>query len=164
MMFLVARPVLHMAWQSVWRGIYNQHVLLEAGAFGALTGGVLGLFVAPAAFPPGDFASVAVFITTYHLLSGYAAALVRNRSTQAVRRLLDLQPDTAHVIRDGRESEVPVADVRLGEQVKVRPGDRLPLDGLVTGGVSTVDESMVTGEPVPAEKDDGAEVIGGSVP
>ena len=163
MMFVVARPILAMAWQSVRRGILNQHVLLEAGAFGGLVGGLLGLVVAPATFPAGDFLSVAVFITTYHLLSGYAASLVRNRSAQAVRRLLELQPDTAFVVGDGDEHEVPVADVGLGALVRVRPGDRVPLDGRVVSGHSTVDESMVTGEPVPVEKGAGAEIIGGSV-
>ncbi|HEU5006826.1 MAG TPA: cation-translocating P-type ATPase [Jatrophihabitantaceae bacterium] len=163
MMFVVARSILTMAWQSVRRGIFNQHVLLEAGAWGGLVGGVLGLVIAPRSFPAGDFLSVSVFITTYHLLSGYASSLVRNRSTQAVRRLLELQPDTTFVIRDGQETEVPVADVALGERVRVRPGERIPLDGTVVGGHSTVDESMVTGEPAPITKHTGAEVIGGSV-
>ena len=116
-----------------------------------------------AVFPPGDFLSVAVFITTYHLLSGWASALVRTTSSRAVRSLLDLQPDTAWVIRDGTEAEVPVGQVAVGERVRVRPGERVPLDGRVTGGYSAVDESMVTGEPVPAEKRAGDEVIGGSV-
>ena len=163
MMVVIARPILMMAWQSARRGILNQHVLLEAGAFGGLAGGVLGLFVAPKVFPPGDFLSVAVFITTYHLLSGWASALVRTTSSRAVRSLLDLQPDTARVIRDGTEAEVPVGQVAVGERVRVRPGERVPLDGRVTGGYSAVDESMVTGEPVPAEKRAGDEVIGGSV-
>ena len=163
MIFLVARPILTMAIAGVRRRILNQHVLLEAGALGGLLGGLLGLFVAPHIFSAGDFLSVAVFITTYHLLSGYVSALVRNRSTQAVRRLLDLQPDTARVIRDGGETEVPVGQVGVGERVRVRPGERVPLDGDVVDGHSSVDESMVTGEPVPAEKQAGAPVIGGSV-
>ncbi len=163
MMLIVARPILVMAWQSLRRGIFNQHVLLEAGAFGGLIGGILGLFVAPETFPAGDFLSVAVFITTYHLLSGWASALVRTTSSRAVRALLDLQPDTARVIRDGHETEVPVDQVRAGEHVRVRPGERIPLDGRVTGGSSAVDESMVTGEPVPAGKRAGDEVTGGSV-
>ena len=162
-MFVAARPILLMAWASLRRGILNQHVLLEAGAFGGLIGGLLGLFVAPEIFPPGDFLSVAVFISTYHLLSGYASTLVRTRSSQAVQRLLELQPDTAHVIRDGTEVEIAVADVAVGERVRVRPGERMPLDGRVVSGHSTVDEAMVTGEPIPAEKSEGAEVIGGSV-
>jgi Cu+-exporting ATPase len=163
MMFVVARPILDMAWASARRGILNQHVLLEAGAVGGLIGGVLGLLVAPRTFPAGDFLAVSVFITTYHLLSGYVSALVRNRSTEAVRRLLELQPDTARVLREDGEQEVPVGEVGLGERVRIRPGERVPLDGRVVAGHSTVDESMVTGEPVPAEKTTGDEVIGGSV-
>ncbi|MGH9087053.1 MAG: cation transporter, partial [Acidimicrobiales bacterium] len=100
MMFVVGRPILQMATASARRRILNQHVLLEAGAFGGLSGGLLGLFVAPKVFPTGDFLSVAVFITTYHLLSGYVSSLVRSSSSAAVRRLLDLQPDTARVLRD----------------------------------------------------------------
>lgn len=163
MMTLVARPILVMAWQSVRLGIFNQHVLLEAGASGGLIGGLLGLFVAPRTFPAGDFLSVAVFITTYHLLSGYTSSLVRIRSSKAVAALLELQPDTARAVRDGCEVEVPVAQVAVGERVRVRPGERVPLDGTVAAGHSTVDESMVTGEPVPAEKTTGDEVISGSV-
>jgi len=127
-------------------------VLLEAGAFGGLIGGLLGLFVAPKVFPAGDFLSVAVFITTYHLLSGYVSSLVRSSSSAAVRRLLALAPDTASVIRDGHEVEVPAGEVSLGEQIRVRPGERVPLDGTVVSGVSAIDESMVTGEPLPADK------------
>ena len=162
-MFIVARPIMKMAIASLRRGIFNQHVLLEAGAFGGLIGGILGLFVAPKVFPPGDFLAVAVFITTYHLLSGYVSTLVRTRSSAAVRRLLDLQPDTARVLRDSMEVEVPVSEVRLGETVRVRPGERVPLDGRVVSGTSAVDESMVTGESIPVEKRQGDEVIGGSV-
>ena len=163
MIFVVARPILAMAIASARRRIFNQHVLLEAGAFGGLIGGLLGLFVAPKVFPAGDFLSVAVFITTYHLLSGYVSSLVRSSSSAAVRRLLDLQPDTARVIRDGHAVEVPVGEVSLGEQILVRPGERVPLDGTVVSGVSAIDESMVTGEPLPVDKTARGEVIGGSV-
>lgn len=162
-MFVIGRPIMKMAFQSLRRGIFNQHVLLEAGAFGGLIGGLLGLFVAPKLFPAVDFLSVAVFITTYHLLSGYASSLVRTSASAAVRRLLALQPDTARVLRDGEEVEVAVADVALGERVRVRPGERVPLDGRVVEGSSAIDESMVTGEPIPSDKKVGDEVIGGSV-
>ncbi len=162
-MFVAAEPILRMAWASVRRGILNQHVLLEAGAFGGLLGGLLGLFAAPETFPPGDFLSVAVFISTYHLLSGYASTLVRARSTQAVQRLLDLQPDTARVVRDGTEIEVDVEEVQVGEMVRVRPGERVPLDGDVVSGHSTIDEAMVTGEAIPVEKSEGSGLIGGSI-
>lgn len=163
MIFVIGRPILAMALSSARRKILNQHVLLEAGAFGGLIGGLLGLFVAPEVFPAGAFLAVAVFITTYHLLSGYVSSLVRSTSSAAVRRLLDLQPDTARVLRDGSEVEVPVGEVALGEQIRVRPGERVPLDAEVTAGVSAVDESMVTGEPIPVRKAPGDEVIGGSV-
>ncbi len=163
MIFVVGRPILTMAVQSARRGITNQHVLLEAGAWGGLVGGLLGLFYSASSFPPGDFLAVAVFITTYHLLSGYASSVVRTRASQAVRKLLELQPETARVVRDGEEVELPLAEVEVGDRVRVRPGERLPLDGRVLSGCSSVDESMVTGEPIPAEKLEGAEVIGGSV-
>ncbi len=161
--FVVARPILNMALASARRGILNQHVLLEAGAFGGLFGGVLGLLFVPDTFPPGEFLSVAVFISTYHLLSGYASTLVKTRSSQAVQRLLELQPDTALVLRDDIEVEVPLEQVLVGDHVRVRPGERLPLDGTVINGSSAVDEAMVTGEPIPVEKAVGAEVIGGSI-
>ncbi len=161
--FAVARPILEMALASARRGILNQHVLLEVGAFGGLFGGILGLFFIPETFPPGEFLSVAVFISTYHLLSGYASTLVKTRSSQAVQRLLELQPETARVLRDEVEVEIPLDRVLVGDRVRVRPGERLPLDGTVTGGSSAVDEAMVTGEPIPVEKAVGAEVIGGSI-
>lgn len=153
--------ILGMAWASLRRGILNQHVLLEFGAFAGLAGGFLG-YVFPA-FPIPDFFAVAVFITTYHLLSEYVSLRVRTRSSQAVRKLLELVPSTARVVRDGREEEVPVGEVRPGELVRVRPGESIPVDGEVAEGSSGVDQSLVTGESMPEEKNPGDEVIGGSV-
>ncbi|MGQ0549643.1 MAG: heavy metal translocating P-type ATPase [Armatimonadota bacterium] len=153
--------ILTMAWASLRRGILNQHVLLEFGAFAGLLGGFLG-YIVPT-FPLPDFFGVAVFITTYHLLSGYVSLLVRTRSSQAVRKLLALVPPTARVVRNGREEEVPIEDVQPGDLVRVRPGESIPVDGEVTEGASAVDESLVTGESIPEEKVPGDEVIGGSV-
>lgn len=153
--------ILRLAAASLRRGILNQHVLLELGAFGGLLGGTLGM-LAPA-FPMADFFGVAVFITTYHILSGYASLLVRTRASQAVRRLLALQPATARVIREGREEEVPIEAVVAGDHVRIRPGESIPVDGVVVEGASAVDESLVTGEPIPREKVVGDEVIGGAV-
>jgi len=161
-MFGTGRHIKRMAWASLRRGILNQHVLLELGAFAGLAGGLLGLFVNPI-FPAPDFFAVATFITTYHLLSGYASLLVRTRSGQAVRRLLDLQPDTARVIRDGREEELPIDAVQAGDLVRIRPGESVPVDGEVVEGASAVHEALVTGEPIPAEKVAGDAVIGGSI-
>ncbi|MFQ5516454.1 MAG: heavy metal translocating P-type ATPase, partial [Acidimicrobiia bacterium] len=85
------------------------------------------------------------------------------RSSQAVRRLMALRPDTARVIGDGGEIELPVEDVVVGDRVRVRPGESIPVDGTVVDGVSAVDDALVTGEPIPAEKVCGDEVIGGSI-
>jgi P-type Cu+ transporter len=151
-----------MAYQSLRRGILNQHVLLEFGAFAGLAGGLIGLF--SPIFPAADFFSVATFITTYHLLSGWASLLVRTNASQAVRKLLDLQPATARVVgSDGSEIETPTAEVQTGDKVRVRPGESIPVDGRVIDGASAVDESLVTGEPIPVEKDIGEQVIGGSI-
>ncbi len=152
---------LTMAWASLRRGILNQHVLLEFGAFAGLAGGFLG-YVLPA-FPLPDFLGVAVFVTTYHILSGYVSLVVRTRASQAVRKLLALVPATARVVRDGREEDVPLEQVRLGDLVRIRPGESIPVDGAVVEGASGVDESLVTGESIPEEKMPGAAVIGGSI-
>ncbi len=153
--------ILTMAWASLRRGILNQHVLLEFGAFAGLLGGFLG-YLSPD-FPMPDFFGVTVFVTTYHLLSGYVSLLVRTRSSQAVRKLLALVPPTARVVRDGREEEVLIEQVQPGDLVRVRPGESIPVDGEVVKGISGVNESLVTGESIPAEKSPGDTVIGGSV-
>jgi len=153
--------ILTMAWASLRRGILNQHVLLEFGAFAGMTGGFLGYLYS--AFPAPDFLGVAVFVTSYHVLSGYVSLLVRTRASQAVRRLLSLVPATARVVRDGREEEIPMEQVTPGDLVRVRPGESIPVDGEVVEGASGVDESLVTGESMPAEKIFGDAVIGGSI-
>ncbi len=158
--FGVGSHVLRMAWGSLRRRIFNQHVLLSFGASGAYLAGLLG-FVDPAC--PADFFVAATFLMTYHLLSGYVSTTVRARSQESVRKLLDLQPDTARVIRDGDEVEVATEEILVGDRVRVRPGERIPVDGKVVEGFSAVDESIVTGEPLPVEKAPGAEAIGGSV-
>jgi Cu+-exporting ATPase len=159
--FIVGWPILKMAWGSLTRGILNQHVLLEFAAFAGLTGGVLGFFFPE--FPSPDFFGVAVFVTTYHILSQYTSLLVRTRASQAVRKLLSLQPDTARVIRDGKEQEVPIEEVKTGDLVRIRPGAQIPVDGEVIEGESAVNESFVSGESLPKDKSKGDEVIGGSV-
>ncbi len=153
--------ILKMAWASARRRILNQHVLMEVSAFGGLAGGIMGL-VKPV-FPSYEFFGVAVFVTAYHILGGYTSLLVRTRASQAVKKLLSLQPLTARVVRDGAEVDVPMAEVRKGDLVRVRPGEQVPVDGTVVEGASAVNESLVTGEPLPREKLPGQEVIGGSL-
>jgi len=163
------RRILRMAWGAACRRITNQHVLLSVGAIGAYVGGVLGTPIPfldwPGfdGFPPVDFFAVVVFLTTYHLLSGYVALVVRTKASESVRRLLALQPPTARVVCDGREQEIAIDQVAIGDQVRVRPGDRIPVDGVVGAGASAVDQSIVTGESMPEDKMVGDAVIGGSV-
>ncbi len=161
--FWLARHFLRTAFQSIRRGILNQHVLLEFGALAGLVGGVLGLILRRPDYPTAQFFAVTVHIVNYHIFSEWLSLLVKTRSSQAVKRLLDLQPDTALVVRGDREIEVGIEEVRVGDLVRVRPGARVPVDGRVMAGHSAVDESFVTGEPMPVEKMEGDAVIGGSM-
>jgi heavy metal translocating P-type ATPase len=104
-----------------------------------------------------------VFITTYHVLSEYTSLVVRTRASQAVQNLLDLRPDTARRVSGGEVEEVPIDDLEVGDRVRVKPGESVPVDGEVVDGESTVDESVATGESIPEERTPGDEVIGGSV-
>src|SRR5262249_54213646 len=141
----------------------NQHVLLEVGAFAGIIGGVIGLLRQSPAYPTGKFFAVSVMVGTYHIFSEWLSLIVKTRSSQAVKRLLDLQPDTARVLRDGRELDLEVAQVAVHELVRIRPGERIPVDGVVVSGHSGVDQSFVTGEPIPVEKREGDTVVGGSI-
>ncbi|MEO7852393.1 MAG: cation-translocating P-type ATPase [Rubrivivax sp.] len=163
LVFGIGRHILAMAYQALRRGILNQHVLLEVGAFAGIVGGSIGFVTNLPGYPTAPFFAVSVMVTTYHIFSEWLSLIVKTRSSQAVKRLLDLQPDTATVLRDGQESERPIADVVLGDRVRIRPGQRVPADGRVLEGHSAVDQSLVTGEPLPVERRVGDAVIGGSI-
>ena len=105
----------------------------------------------------------AAVITTLVLLGQVLELRARRRTSGAIRELLSLAPPTASVVRKGVEQRVPLADVRPGEVLRVRPGEKIPVDGKLTEGKSAVDESMITGEPLPVEKQPGDPVIGGTV-
>ncbi len=163
------RRIIRMAWGAARRGITNQHVLLSVGAIGAYIGGVLGAplplldWYGFVGFPAVDFFGVVVFLTAYHLLSGFISYKVRTKASQSVRKLLDMQPPTARVVRNGVEQEVGIEAIAVEDQVRIRPGERVPVDGRVLEGHSAIDESLVTGEPIPIAKAVGDEVIGGSL-
>jgi Cu+-exporting ATPase len=161
--FVVAPHILRMAYQAARRRILNQHVLLEVGAFAGIAGGLVGLTGVFEDYPTAPFFAVTVLVANYHIFSEWLSLLVKTRSSQAVRKLLDLQPDTARVVRDGREVEQPIAQVEVGDLVRVRPGERVPVDGEVADGYSTLDMALVTGEPAPVERSVGSEVIGGAI-
>ncbi len=162
LIFGIGNHILRMAIQSVRRGILNQHVLLETGAFAGLSGGLIGLIFQPSGFPTTPFFAVSVMVVTYHIFSEWLSLIVKTRSSQAVKRLLDLQPETARVVWEDLEVETPVAEVEVGNRVRIRPGERIPVDGKVISGHSAVDQSLVTGEPMPVEKSVGSRVVGGS--
>ena len=149
------------AWYALRRGILNQHNLLEFGAFAALTGGIIGFFIST--YPISDFLAVTVFVTSYHILSEWVSLLVRTRASQAVQKLLDLQPKTATTIDNGKEVIKDVEELCIDEVVRVRPGERVPIDGTIVYGNTTIDESIVTGESIPVEKSLGNDVVGGSI-
>ena len=102
-------------------------------------------------------------VLTYHIFSEWLSLIVKTRSSQAVKKLLDLEPDVAHVVRDGQEQEVPLEQVRVGDLVRIRPGARVPVDGQVESGESDVDESLVSGEPLPVQKQPGDRVVSGAL-
>ncbi len=108
------------------------------------------------------FESAAVIVTLV-LLGQVLELRARQRTSSAIRALLDLAPKTARVWRDGREEDVPLAEVKVGDRLRVRPGEKVPVDGVVLEGTSAVDESMLTGESLPVEKHPGDKVTGGTV-
>ncbi|MGY2048129.1 heavy metal translocating P-type ATPase [Methylobacterium sp. JK268] len=147
------------------RGHPDMNALVALGT-GAAYGASLVAAFAPDRLPEGTahlYFEPAVLIVTLILLGRFLEARARGRTGAAIARLVALAPKTARILRDGGEVEVPLADLRPGDRVRVRPGERLPADGRVVGGVSAVDESMISGEPIPVEKAEGAAVIGGTI-
>jgi len=124
----------------------------------------------PSIFPEaGAFSGPAVYFTETGLIIGFIMLgktmehIVKGRASDAIRKLMDLQPRLAKVLRDGVEREVPVEEVQVGDIIVVRPGERIPVDGIVVEGYSSVDQSMITGESIPVEKKIGDEVIGATI-
>lgn len=113
--------------------------------------------------PQATFYEAAALLTAFIVLGRYLEALTRGRTSEAIRKLMSLQPRTARVIRDGDEVEIPADEVEVDDIIVVRPGERIPVDGTVLEGYSAVDESMLTGESMPVEKQAGAEVIGATL-
>ncbi|WP_421937448.1 heavy metal translocating P-type ATPase [Phenylobacterium sp.] len=143
----------------------DMNSLVVLGASAAFAYSAVATF-APALLPAGAdhvYYEAAAVIVTLILLGRLFEAQAKGRTSEAIRRLMTLQAKTARVVRDGHEAEVPIAEVRPGDLVTVRPGERVPVDGEVADGASFIDESMISGEPVPVEKGPGDEVIGGTV-
>ncbi|MBP6991803.1 MAG: copper-translocating P-type ATPase [Spirochaetes bacterium] len=153
------------AWYGLRGGSPGMDLLVALGTTAAWCYSVYNGFVMPAlGGGRGDlyFEASAVVITLV-LLGKYFEARAKGRTSDAIRKLMNLQPDTAIIVRDGAEIDVPAADVAPGDIVIVRPGGRVPVDGVIVEGVSSVDESMITGESVPVDKGAGDRVTGGTI-
>ena len=165
-------PFFQRGWASIVNRSPNMFTLISIGtgaaflysALAALSPGVLpGSFRGPHGEPPVYFEAAAV-ITTLVLLGQVLELRARSRTASAIRALLGLAPKTARRLRaDGTEEDIPLDAVAPGERLRVRPGEKVPVDGVVIEGSSFVDESMLTGEPVPVEKAEGSRVTGGTV-
>jgi Cu+-exporting ATPase len=157
-----------------WHSIVNRHAnmftLIALGVGAAYIFSVTGTIV-PGWFPPGfrahgvveTYFDTAVVVVVLVLLGQVLELRARGRTSAALRDLLRLAPNTAHVVRGDRDEDVPLALVSKGDVLRVRPGERVPVDGIVLEGRSAVDESMLTGEPIPVEKESGAGVTGGTM-
>ena len=150
---------------ALWRGSPDMNSLVMLGSSAAWGYSVVAVFFAgllPAGTANVYFEASAVIITL--IIGGrYLEARARGRAGDAIRRLVSLQPQLARIRRNGQELEIPADRVRRGDTVLLRPGEQVPVDGEVLEGSSWVDESMVSGEPVPVQKLAGAEVIGGTI-
>jgi Cu+-exporting ATPase len=165
--FWAGWPFLRGAAGAIRRRSPDMNVLVAVGTmaaygYSALAAVVPGFFTAAGAHPMGYFDAAAVIIT-FILLGRFLELRARGRASDAIRALGELAPATARVLRDGEEVSVPVGEVRVDDVVRVRPGERIPVDGDVVEGRSAVDESMLTGESVPVDKSPGDEVVGGTV-
>ena len=155
------------AWSALKHGTTTMNTLVALGSSAAYLYSVLGVLF-PAFFEhqglgePMYFDSSA-FIITLILLGRLLEARAKGQTGAAIKALIGLQPKTARVIRGGAETDVPIAQVLVGDLVVVRPGEKVPVDGLVEEGSSAVDESMLTGEPIPVGKHPGDEVIGATM-
>lgn len=150
---------------ALWRLAPDMNSLVAVGTLAAFSYSLVATF-APDLLPAGSvnvYYEAAAVIVTLILLGRLLEARAKGRTSEAIKRLVGLQAKTARVRRDGKTVELPIDAVVSGDIVEVRPGERVPVDGEVVEGESYVDESMITGEPIPVSKKDGSEVVAGTV-
>jgi Cu+-exporting ATPase len=164
-------PFFQRGWTSVINRSPNMFTLIAMGTGVAYVYSLIATVV-PAIFPPSFremsgrpavYFEAAAAIVTLVLLGQVLELRARGQTGAAIRALLDLSPRTARVLRNGTEVDIPLDQVKVGDSLRVRPGEKIPVDGVVLEGSSSVDESMVTGESLPVEKHPGAKVIGATV-
>ena len=165
-------PFFERGWHSIVNRSLNMFTLIAIGVGAAYVYSVVATLF-PDIFPPsfyGHSGTVAVYfeaaaiITTLVLFGQVLELRARSQTSSAIKALLGLSPKTARLIHDdGREEDVPLDRVQVGDRLRVRPGEKVPVDGIVLEGATSIDESMVTGEPIPVEKSKGSKVTGGTV-
>ncbi len=163
-------PFFKRGWRSIKTMQLNMFTLIAIGVATAY-GYSAGAMLFPNLFPysmqhggkVGIYFEAAAVIVVLVLLGQVLELRVRSRTGNAIRALLNLAPPTARLIRGNEEQEVPLEAVKVGDRLRVRPGEKIPVDGIVVEGRSAVDESMITGEPIPVEKNPGNTVTGGTV-
>jgi Cu+-exporting ATPase len=160
-----ARQFFINSWNGLRRGLTDMNLLYATGIGAAYAIAVINTFWPDAGFGGRDatFYESAALLTWFIVLGRYLEALTRGRTSEAIRKLMRLQPKTARVLRNGQEIEIPADEVEVGDVCLVRPGESVPVDGTVLDGYSAVDESMITGESLPREKQAGDQVIGGTM-
>jgi Cu+-exporting ATPase len=170
-MFLLATPVQFVVGWTFYVGAYkalrnktaNMDTLIAMGTSTAYLYSTVVTF-APGLFPgAGVFFDTSAMIITFILTGKLLDAIAKGRTSEAIRKIMSLQAKTAHVIRDGAEQEIPVEEVQVGDIIIVRPGEKIPVDGIVIDGYSGVDEKVITGESIPVEKKKGDQVVGATM-
>lgn len=150
---------------TLFAGAPDMNSMVAVGTIAAYSYSLVATFI-PDLLPIGTvnvYYEAATVIVTLILLGRFLEAQAKGRTSEAIKRLVGLQAKTARVIRDGLSLETLIDEVRVGDLIDVRPGERLPVDGVVIEGISFVDESMITGEPMPVAKTTGANLVGGTV-
>ncbi|MEY2494759.1 MAG: P-type Ag+ transporter [Verrucomicrobiota bacterium] len=163
-------PFFKRGWQSIRNRSLNMFTLISIGVGAAYFYSATVMLI-PQLFPPsfaahgmiGVYFEAAAVITVLVLFGQVLEGRARSRTGSAIRALLDLAPGTARVVRDGEERDLPLDQVQRGDHVRIRPGEKVPVDGRVIEGRTSIDESMITGEPIPVEKTEGDRVTGGTV-
>jgi Cu+-exporting ATPase len=169
--FIVSTPVVWIAGFRIYKGAYlslrnrnvNMDVLVTAGVLAGWTYGAINVFFLSTAQTGSGYLEVAIGILAFVLLGKYIEELIRRRSAASIRKLLELQPTMARVVKDGKEVDLPIDEVQTGDTIIVKPGEKIPIDGTVTAGYSSVDEKLLTGESIPVEKTVESEVIGATI-
>jgi P-type Cu+ transporter len=170
-MFVLSLPVQFVVGFRFYQGSYdalrsrigNMDLLIGLGTTAAWVYSTIATFV-PSFFPgSGTYFETSAIIITLIQTGNLLEYITKGRASEAVHRLLSLQPTMAHLVRDGSEISIPVEEVTVGDILLVRPGEKVPVDGRVIEGNSTIDESMITGESLPRDKRSGDEVIGATI-